>query len=524
MSAALSEKIGHYRWRICALLFIATTINYLDRSVLGYLGPTLQYKVFDWTDAQWSLINFSFTIAYALGMLTMGSIIDRIGTRSGYALSIIIWSVSGMLHAAVRPAFGFRGFCLARVGLGLGESGNFPAAIKTVAEWFPKKERALATGIFNAGSNVGVILAPIIIPMVVWPDGTHWQYAFLTTGIFSALWVVLWLCTYRRPEVHPKLGAAELAYIDSDSVPETSAAKISWGHVLHLRELWAFTLGKMTDAVWWFYLFWGGKFLFDEFGLDIKSLALPFIIIYVIADGGSVAGGWLSSHWIKKGWTVNRARKTTMLICAICILPVTFSTMLGTKFNVDAAFFSKVQTAQYTTEKTSTVNGRPVSERVQVNVSPEDIAKLHALEGKSFASAKELLMAASGILGAKEATTISTALFNSSRSNNDYWIAVLLIALAAASHQAWSANLFTLVSDVFPKKATASVTGFGGMSGAVAGALANLALGQLLTNSGPSAYFYAFLISGSCYMILLGCIHLLIPKMTPLDENLQHVA
>ncbi len=524
MPAALSEKIGHYRWRICALLFIATTINYMDRSVLGVLGPTLQYKVFDWTDAQWGLINMSFQIAYAVGMLTIGSIIDRIGTRAGYALAIIIWSVSGMLHAAVRPAFGFIGFCLARFGLGLGESGNFPAAIKTVAEWFPKKERALATGIFNAGSNVGAVLAPVIIPMVVWPDGTHWQYAFLTTGVFSALWVVLWLTVYRRPEVHPSVGAAERAYIDSDSVPETSSAKISWGHVLHLPELWAFTLGKMTDAVWWFYLFWGGKFLFDEFGLDIKSLALPLIIIYVVADFGSVLGGWLSSHWIKKGWTVNRARKTTMFICAVCILPVTFSTKLGTTFDVNANFFQRVQTATYSSEKISTVNGRPVSEHVQLNVSPDDIAKLHTLEGKSFASAKEFLTATSGVLGAAEATKISSALFNSSRSNNYYWIAVLLIALAAASHQAWSANLFTLVSDVFPKKATASVTGFGGMSGAVAGAIANLTLGQLLTNSGPSAYFYAFLISGSCYMILLGFIHLLMPKMTPLDENLQHVA
>ncbi len=520
----LSNNVGRYRWRICALLFIATTINYTDRSILGYLGPTLQYKVFDWTDAQWGLINSCFSMAYAIGMLTMGSFIDRVGTRKGYATSIVIWSVSGMLHAAVRPAFGFIGFCMARFGLGIGESGNFPAAIKTVAEWFPKKERALATGILNAGSNVGVILAPLIIPLVVWPDGTHWQYAFLTTGVFSALWVVLWLSMYRRPEIHPKLSKEELAYIDSDSAPETEPEKLSWGHMLHLRELWAFTAGKMTDAVWWFYLFWGGKFLFDEFGLDIKSIALPFIIIYVIADCGSIMGGWLSSHWIKKGWTVNRARKTTMLIAAICILPVTFSTKLGTTFDVNAAFFTKVQTATYSAEQIVTEGGRPVSHHVDLNVSADDIAKLHALDGKSYASAKEFMTAAKGVIGDKEATTVSSALFNSARSNNFYWIAVFLIALAAASHQAWSANLFTLVSDVFPKKATASVTGFGGMSGAVAGAIANLALGELLTGKGPSAYFYAFLISGSCYLILLGVIHLLMPKMTPLDENLQHTS
>lgn len=512
-----------YRWRICALLFVATTINYMDRSVLGVLGPTLQYKVFDWTDAQWGLINMCFKIAYAMGMLSMGAVIDRVGTKTGYSLAIIIWSVSGMLHAAVRPAFSFVGFCLARAGLGLGESGNFPAAIKTVAEWFPKKERALATGIFNAGSNVGAILAPLVIPMVVLADGTHWQYAFLTTGIFSAIWVVMWLSIYRSPEEHPKVGAAERAYILSDSVPENSKEKISWGQVLHLRETWAFTLGKLTDAVWWFYLFWGPKFLFDRFGLDIKSIALPLIIIYVVADVGSIMGGWLSSHWIKKGWSVNRARKSTMLVCACCILPVTFATIMPTSFRLDEAFFGRLQTATYTAEQPTTVDGHTVSTRVEKKVSAETLAKLQALAGKSFGSAKELLVAVKAVLPPDEVNNVSNLLINSARTNNYYWIAVLLMALATAGHQAWSANLFTLVSDVFPKKATASVTGFGGMAGAVAGAFADLLLGQMLSGKGQAAYFYAFLIAGCAYLILLGVIHLLMPKMTPLDENLRHV-
>lgn len=214
-------KIGKHRWTICALLFAATTINYMDRSVLGVLGPTLQYKVFQWTDQDYALINIAFKAAYAIGMLAMGAIIDKVGTRIGYTLCIGIWSIFGMLHAAVRPAFSLLGFSVARFGLGFGESGNFPAANKTVAEWFPKKERALAIGLFNAGSNVGAVLAPLIIPLIVWPDGTNWQFAFLTTGFFSAMWVVLWLRMYRRPEQDPRLSPSELAYINSDSVAET---------------------------------------------------------------------------------------------------------------------------------------------------------------------------------------------------------------------------------------------------------------------------------------------------------------
>lgn len=270
-------QIGRYRWTICALLFLATTINYMDRSILGVLGPTLQYKVFNWSDKDYATINIAFKTAYAIGMLAMGAIIDRLGTKIGYTLSIGIWSVFGMLHAAVRPAFSLLGFSFARFGLGLGESGNFPAAIKTVGEWFPKKERAFATGIFNAGSNVGAILAPLIIPLVVLPDGTNWQFAFLTTGVFSAIWIVAWLKLSGRPETHPRLSRRELAFINSDSIAEAPTEKVSWLKVLPLRETWAFSTAKIADAVWWFYLFWGGKFLYDQFGLNIKSVALPLV-------------------------------------------------------------------------------------------------------------------------------------------------------------------------------------------------------------------------------------------------------
>jgi nitrate/nitrite transporter NarK len=272
--------------------------------------------------------------------------------------------------------------------------------------------------------------------------------------------------------------------------------------VLPVRETWAFAVAKITDAAWWFYLFWAGKFLFDQFGLSIKSLALPLITIYLIADVGSVGGGWLSSHFIKKGWTINRARKTTMLLCALCILPVMFSTQVGTRFTLNASFFEKLQKEQ---------------------ISNETIASLHSLEGQTYKSAKEFLKAARGVVGGEDMKKFESVLISSARSDNYYWIAVLLIAVAAASHQAWSANIFTLVSDVFPKKATASVIGIGGMVGAVAGLVADFSLGQVLSSSGPSGYFFAFLVAGSCYLVILVLVHLLMPKMTPLDENLRRI-
>jgi ACS family hexuronate transporter-like MFS transporter len=428
-----SSKIGAYRWRILALLFMATTINYMDRSVLGVLGPTLRDHVFGWTNQQYAYINIAFKIAYAFGLLGMGAFVDRKGTKKGFLFSIGTWSVFSLLHALITRGMGWIGFAVARFGLGIGESGNFPSCIKTVAEWFPKRERALATGIFNAGTNVGVILTPIIVSLIVSPEGKRWQFAFLVTAAFSAMWIVLWLRTYRKPEDHPRLSPAEFVYIQSDSPAET-VQKIPWSKVLPVKETWAFAVAKLPDAVWFFYLFWGTFFLNAQFGLALKGLALPLIVIYVVADFGSVAGGWLSSSFIKRGWTVNRARKTTMLICAVVILPVVFAT----------------QTSKA-------------------------------------------------------------------------WVAVGLIALAAAGHQAWSANAFTLASDVFPRKATASVVGIGGMIGALAGIAADLGLGRVLDKSGPRGYFYAFLVAGLLYPVALLAIHVIMPRMTPLDENLEPV-
>lgn len=578
-----ANNIGKYRWRILSLLFVATTINYMDRSVIGVLGPTLQYKVFNWSDNDYAIINMAFKAAYALGMITMGGIIDRFGTRIGYTLSIGLWSIFGMLHAAVRPAFSLIGFSVARFGLGFGESGNFPSAIKTVAEWFPKRERAFATGVFNAGSNVGAILAPLVIPMIVLSDGTHWQFAFLTTGLFSAIWVVIWLSTYRKPEIHPKLSKKELEYINSDSAQET-VEKLPWKKVIPVRQTWAFALGKITDAVWWFYLFWGGKFLFDMFGLDIHSIALPLIAIYLLADGGSIAGGWTSSYFIRRGWTVNKSRKITMLMCALIIMPVMFVTSIPTGFEVTQAKLANLENATIKINKkkvpvpasvvteVSKLKGKTYKAArdfedelaigfgktalsgtmdVIINNSKTD-AGTYMITDKTLAAVQaagasdELMLGLKKInskkVEQKEKATLSaftsyvedqvgkktiekyeSAIFDTMRTNNLYWIAVLLIALGAGGHQAWSANLFTLVSDVFPKKATASVTGIGGMIGALAGMAADKALGDVLTASGPSGYFFAFLIAGFMYIILLGVIHLMMPKMRPLGDNMKPI-
>lgn len=410
----------------------ATTINYFDRSLIGVMAPTLE-KMFEWTNSDYANIMISFKVAYAIGLLTMGGIIDRIGTKKGYTLSIVIWSVFGMLHALVRPGFSVIGFAAARFGLGIGEAGSFPAAIKTTAEWFPKKDRAFATGLFNAATSIGAIAAPFVIGWIVHENGKNWQIPFLITGVLSTIWVVLWLRTYKKPEVHPNVTKEELAYIQEDLEVENEE-KLPWKSVLNKRQTWAFSIAKITDAVWWFYLFWGAKFLADSFGVNIKNIALPFFIIYILADVGSVWGGYLSGAFIRKGWTVNKARKRTLLICALIILPVSFVAFTESK-----------------------------------------------------------------------------------------WVAVFLIGLAAAGHQAWSANVFTLVSDVFPKKAIASVVGIGGMVGMIAGILADLVLGSVLDSAGNSGYFWAFLIAGSSYIIVLGIVHALMPKMIPLDENLKPV-
>jgi len=426
------NKIGTYRYRILALVFMATTINYFDRSIIGVMAPTLQ-KLFNWSNSDYAAIMVSFKIAYGIGLLFMGGIIDKFGTKIGYTVSIAIWSIFGMLHAVIRPAFGLIGFILARFGLGIGESGNFPAAIKTVAEWFPKKDRAFATGIFDASTSVGAILAPFIVSAVVSKDGTNWQIPFLFTGVLSSIWVFLWLKTYQKPEVHPRLSIAELDYINSDSMEENTES-IPWVKLLPKRETWAFSLTTITDAVWWFYLFWGAKFMTEQFDVDIDGMGLPFLIIFLMADAGSLLGGYASGSLIKRGWSINKARKTILLICAIVILPVSFVPVLTNK-----------------------------------------------------------------------------------------WLAVFLIGLGAAGHQSWSINGYTLVSDVFPKKATASVIGIGKMIGVVVAIIADIALGAVLDTANNSGYFWAFVIAGLSYLIILVFLHLLMPKMTPLDDNLNYV-
>lgn len=309
---------GRYRWVICALLFFATTINYLDRSVLNVLAPELQ-KTIGWSDTQYGDINAAFTLAYALGFLVVGWFVDKVGVRVGYAVSLVFWSLAAAGHALARTAFGFG---CARFLLGFGEAGNFPSAVKTTAEWFPRRERALATGIFNAGSNVGAILAPLMVPVLFLHLG--WQAVFLVTGLAGLAWVVFWLPVYRPPEAHPRLTRAELDYIRCEA--EEPARKVRWLHLVPHRQTWAFALCKfLTDPVWWFYLFWSGKFIADKFHVNIKQIGLPLIIIYLLADVGSIAGGWLSSRLLKAGWTPNAARKTAMLVCALCIVPVVYA-------------------------------------------------------------------------------------------------------------------------------------------------------------------------------------------------------
>lgn len=408
--------IGRYRWVICALLFFATTINYVDRQVLGILAPTLQRDI-GWNEQQYANIISWFTAAYAIGYLFAGRIMDKIGTRLGFVISIVIWSLSSMSHSLARSV---RGFALARFGLGLGESGNFPGAIKTVAEWFPARERAFATGIFNAGSNIGAIVAPLMVPWIALTWG--WQAAFICSGSLGLIWLVFWVSIYRRPTEHKRVGEAELAYIRSD--PVEPARRLSWMQLLRHRQTWAFAIGKfMTDPIWWFYLYWLPKFLDARYGIKLASIAAPLIVIYLMADGGSVFGGWLSGAFIKRGWSVNRGRKTTMLIAALLIVPTMF------------------------------------------------------------------------------APTAS-----------NMWTAVCIVGVAAAAHQWWSANIFTLSSDMFPKYAVGSVVGIGGFFGALGGFLFQRATGWMLQHNGDN-YTPIFLVCGLAYVSALLVIHLLVPRL-----------
>jgi MFS transporter, ACS family, hexuronate transporter len=333
----MPPKTRYYRWYICGLLFFATTINYVDRQVLGILKGTLQGE-FGWSEIDYSNIVFAFQLAYAIGLLIAGRLMDRLGTKIGYAVAIVVWSLAAIAHAEATvfgPAMSgvlamvglaatpsVAGFMTARFALGFGEAGNFPAAIKATAEWFPKKERAFATGIFNSGTNVGALLTPLAVPWITLTWG--WYWAFVITGLLGFFWLVLWWVTYENPETHPRLSKAELAYIRSD--PAEATTPIPWAAVMRHREAWAFAIGKfMTDPIWWLYLFWIPDFLQRNHGLDLKSLGLPIVVIYLIADVGSIGGGWLSSTLIHRGWTINAARKGAMLVCALCVVPIIFA-------------------------------------------------------------------------------------------------------------------------------------------------------------------------------------------------------
>ena len=421
-SAETRERVAPpgfgYRWTICALIFFATTINYVDRGVIGILAPTLQSEL-HWSEMDYASTAKWFTFAYALGFLGAGRFLDRVGVKKGYASAIVFWSFAAMSTALASTLGGFK---LARAALGLGESGNFPSAIKATAEWFPKKERAFATGIFNSGTNVGAVITPIIVPFITLRWG--WRWAFVFTGALGFLWLIAWLLVYKTPEAHEKMTPAELAYIRSD--PSERATPVSYLGILFHRQTWAFIFGKMmTDPVWWFYLFWLPKFLDSRFGVKLGSIAAPIIVIYVIADLGSIGGGWMSSFLIKRGASVNRGRKLTMLMSALVIVP----TML-----------------------------------------------------------------------APRAPTL--------------WMAVGIVSIAAAAHQWWSCNLFTLSSDMFPRRAVATVVGLGGFAGAMGGVGFQKLTGRIL-QADPTAYGRIFLMCGLAYVSALFVIHLLAPRLEP---------
>ncbi len=426
-----SGTIGRYRWVILSLVFFATTVNYLDRQVIALLKDDYLDPMFGWTETDYAHIVQIFQLAYAIGMLGAGWVIDKIGTKLGYALSLLIWSFAAIAHAFARSTVGFMA---ARGILGISESGNFPAAIKTVAEWFPKRERALATGIFNSGTNVGAIIAPLTVPLiaVVW----GWQWAFILTGAVGLLWLIFWFSMYEIPSKHHKLKKEEYEYIHGDADEAADAQrqqeKVGWLKLLTYRQTWAFVLGKfLTDPVWWFYLFWLPSFLNKQYGMMKTELALPIAVVYTMTTVGSIYGGWLSGNLIKRGWEVFKARRFAMLVFALCVLPVIAAQELG-KYS--------------------------------------------------------------------------------------HWFAVLIVGIAASAHQAWSANIFTTTSDMFPKKAVASVTGIGGMAGGIGGLLLSGAAGALLDyykglGSIETGYYIMFIICASAYIIAWVVFNALAPKM-----------
>ena len=434
----MKKTIGNYRWTICGLIFFATTINYLDRAVISLLKSTLT-KEMHWDDADYANVEIAFKLSYAIGLFLAGRVIDKLGTKKGYAWSTGLWSLSAVAHAFANSVFGFG---VARAALGITEAGNFPAAIKTVAEWFPKKERALATGIFNSGTNIGAIIAPLTVPFIAIHYG--WKWAFVLTGLLGFIWLYFWQRHYSLPKVHPKLSKEEFDYIHSDDQvaadtnneeQSSTDPKYSWGKLLGYKQTWAFALGKLlTDPIWWFYLFWLPDFLESQYQIKGTAIALPVAAVYTISSIGSVWGGWLPMSLIKKDWSSFKARKTSMFIYAMLVLPILFAQYLGS-----------------------------------INM----------------------------------------------------WLAVLVIGIAAAAHQAWSANIFTTASDMFPKKAVGSVTGIGGMFGSLGGILLSLlvqkqlfvhyrSIGQIET-----AYYIMFIVCGVAYISAWLIMHWLAPKMEP---------
>jgi ACS family hexuronate transporter-like MFS transporter len=430
-------KIGNYRWTICALIFFATTINYLDRAVISLLKSPLT-KEFNWNDGDYANIEIAFKIAYSIGLLGAGRLIDKLGTKTGYFVSTFFWSVAAVLHAAVKSTLGF---AVVRSALGLSEAGNFPAAIKTVAEWFPRKERAFATGVFNSGANIGAIIAPMTVPFIAVAWG--WQWAFVITGAIGFIWLVLWYIYYDTPIRQKRLSTAEFDYINSDNTGQdisdklTAHEKVSWFKLLTFKQTWAFSLGKfLTDPIWWFYLFWLPDFLESQYGLKGTAISLPVAAVYTLSTFGSIFGGYLPKLLIEKGWAVFKARKTSMFFYAIAVMPIVFAQVLG---------------------------------RV------------------------------------------------------DMWLAVFIIGLAASAHQAWSANIFTTVSDMFPKKTVGSVTGIGGMFGSIGGVMLSLFVQKQMfvhyRSAGhiETAYYIMFAVCASSYILAWVLMHLLVPKMKPIN-------
>lgn len=433
----INPKIGKYRWTICALVFFATTVNYLDRQVISLLKPFLETE-FHWTETDYANIIFVFQLCYAIGMLGVGYIIDKIGTKLGYSLSLFVWSIAAILHAVAKST---AGFAVWRGLLGVSEAGNFPAAIKVIAEWFPKKERALATGIFNSGTNIGAIIAPLVVPWIAVTWG--WQEAFIITGAIGLIWLIFWFIIYEVPRKHNKLSQAEYKYIHSDDDDKTEAqlardkVKVPWLSLLKFKQTWAFFIGKfMTDPIWWFFLFWLPAFLKAEYNLTGMQVSLPLAIVYSMTTVGSIFGGWLPMLFMKNGMDAVKARKRLMLIYAFFPLPVLFSQALG---------------------------------------------------------------------------------------HYSMWFAVIIIGVAASAHQAWSANIFTTVSDMFPKKAISSVIGIGGMAGAMGGMLIAKFAGFILDHYKTAGdikigYYVMFLICGLAYLLAwVIMFKILIPEMKKVD-------